>query len=124
MENKFTLQDLIAMHELIITLRGTTVPVNEHASPDDIDSQWHQLDCLLLKMGNQFKEQLIDKESIEKLYGKKINSFKKQYDDKGMFTGVLIEPVSSVEFITCSFTVTPEGTKFLDDAKHSEQSRG
>ena len=120
MENKiFKLHDFLEMHELILTLRESTVPKNEHVDSIGVDLMWHKLDCLLIDLGNQFKEQLIDKESIEKIMGKKINSFKKEYNEKGEFTGVIVEPVQTVEFITCQFTITPEGASF-DKSKPEE----
>lgn len=109
MENKFTLQDFLTMHELLVTLSRETKPVNEHVDSICIDQYWFHLNELLEKLGNTFKEQLITKDSIEKWTGKKIHSFEKVYDEKGMLTGVNVVPVKTVEYITITFNVTPTG---------------
>ena len=114
MENKFTLTDFLAMHELILNLRESTVPKNEHVDVTDIDLMWYKLDSLFIQWGNQFKEHLIDKESIERIIGKKINSFEKKYNENGVLTGINVLPVQSIAFIEMQFTITPEGTKFKD----------
>lgn len=114
MENNFTFTDFLAMHELILNLRESTVPKNEHVDDVTLDLMWHKLDQSLIAMGNRFKEELIDKDAVEKMMGKKIHSFEKEYDDNGVFKGVRVVPVQSVQFITCQFTVTPTGTEFKD----------
>lgn len=110
--NKFMLCDFLAMSDLINQLRETTTPKNEHVDSISIDLMWVELNSLLLQLGNSFKEQMIDKECIEKVTGKKIHSFKKNYDENGVFTGVTVVPVQVIEFIEMQFTITPEGTKF------------
>ena len=110
--NKFMLCDFLAMGDLIYQLRETTIPKNEHVDSLAIDLMWVELNSLLIQMGNCFKEQMIDKEYIEKIMGKEIHSFKKNYDEKGMFTGVTVRPVQVTEFIEVNFTITPTETEF------------
>lgn len=104
---KFTLSDYLRMQELIFNLRSFTIPLNEHVSQDDIDALWLQLQNRLTVLVDQYKDDLIDKESIEQLTGKEIISFEKRYDDKGVFTGVNIVPCQAVEFICVNFTIKP-----------------
>jgi len=113
-DNKFMLCDFLAMSDLIHQLRETTVPKNEHVDSVAIDLMWVELNSLLIQMGNCFKEQMIDKEYLEKIMGKQIHSFKKNYDEKGMFTGVTVMPVQVTEFIDVKFTVSPTGSEFIE----------
>lgn len=107
---RFMLNDFLAMSDLIHQLREITVPKNEHVDSVAIDLMWVELNGLLIQIGNRFKEQMIDKECLEKIIGKKIHSFEKNYDEKGVFTGVSIVPIQIPEFINVTFSVVPSGT--------------
>lgn len=113
--NKFTLEDFIRVLGLINSLRVSTQPLNEHTDPLSIDDCWNELDDMLNKLGNTFNEQLVTKESIEKLIGKEVQSIEKLYDDKGIFKGVNVVPIQVPEYIELSFTVIP--TKTIEDEK-------
>jgi hypothetical protein len=119
--NKFTLQDFLTMHELIVTLRGESKPVNDHVDSICIDQYWFQLDQLVIKLANTFKDQLIvTKEAVEQLYGKKIHTFEKIYDEEGMLTAIKVVPVQSVEFINVSFNISPTGEVIHHDENKEE----
>jgi hypothetical protein len=107
--DKFMLSDYLAMSDLIHQLREITAPRNEHIDPISIDLMWCELYTQLLKMGNHFKDQLINKEYIEKYLGKKVQSFEKVYNENGVLTGVNVVPVMVAEYITINFTITPTG---------------
>lgn len=105
--DKFTLEDFILLHELIHSIRVCTQPLNEHTDPLSIDDCWNELDDMLTKLGNTFKEQLVTKESIEKLIGKEVHSMKKVYDSNGIFKGVEVVAIQVPEYIEMSFTIMP-----------------
>lgn len=107
MGNKFTILDLLKIHDLIYALRQSTTPLNEHIDPLSVDDCWNELDDLVDKLGTTFKDQLYTKENLEKLLGKKIHTFEKVYNEEGVFTGVKIQPVSAVEYIECRMTIHP-----------------
>lgn len=110
-ENKFILDDLIRMHELMYSLRVSTQPLNDHTDPLSTNDIWNDLEDMLNKLGNTFKDQLVTKESIEKLIGKEVHTFEKVYDEKGMLKGVNVTPVQAVEYITTTFTITQSGVE-------------
>jgi hypothetical protein len=111
-KNKFTLDDFLEMHKAIVQLKECTVASNSFLDPIIVDLAWHNLDTLLIKMGNHFKDQLVDKEAVEKLTGKTIQSMEKVYDEQGMLTGVNVIPIPAAHFIEMKFTITPEGAQF------------
>lgn len=111
LNDKFNLEDLIRMHELIYSLRVSTQPLNDHTDPLSIDEIWNDLDDMLIKFGNSFKDQLVDKKSIELLIGKEVHTFEKVYDEKGILKGVNVTLVQAVEYITTTFTITQSGVE-------------
>lgn len=110
MNTKFNILDLLHLYDVIHALRVSTVPLNEHTDPLSTDDCWNEVYDLLDKMGETYKEHLYDKESIEKIMGKKIHKYEKTYDENGVFKGFRVEPVSVVEYFECKLTILPTGS--------------
>jgi len=106
--NEITLLDLFNAYDLIATLRKSTVPVNEHIDPLEVDECWDQLTRIVDSMGLLVKDKLVTKESLEALIGKKIVTFEKIYDEKGILREVKVQPVAAVEYIEMQFKIIPE----------------
>jgi hypothetical protein len=107
MSGKFNILDLIHLYDVVHTLRVTTVPLNEHTDPLSTEDCWNQVYDLLDKMSLTYKEELYDKESIEKLYGKKIHKYEKRYDENVILTGIVVQSVEVPEYIELTMTIQP-----------------
>jgi hypothetical protein len=107
MSNRFNILDLHHLYDVIHTLRVTTVPLNEHTDPLSTEDCWNQVYDLLDKMATTYKEQMYDKETIESMIGKKIHKYEKRYDENGILTEIVVQPVSVVEYIELTMTIQP-----------------
>ena len=109
MERKFTIVDLLHLYDVVHTLRGSTVPLNEHTDPLSNEDCWNQVYDLLDKMGASFKDQLYNKQTIEAILGRKIQTYEKVYNEEGVFTGFNILPVEATKYIECKFMIKEDG---------------
>lgn len=112
MENKFTIVDFVTLSSLISKLQNVTKPRNDHVDSIWYDHYWSHVYELLEKLNHTLQDQLITKEFIEDLAGKKIVKFEKVYDDNGKLTSVNVQPVQVLENIEITMTITPTGTSF------------
>lgn len=106
-DGKFNMVDLIHLYDVIHTLRVSTLPLNEHTDLLSTEDCWNEVHDLLDKLGTTYREQLYDKESLEKILGKRIHKYEKTYDKKGVFTGFKVEPVTVAQYIECKMTILP-----------------
>lgn len=118
MSKQFNIIDLFHLYDVVHTLRVSTVPLNEHTDPLSTEDCWNEIYDLLDKLGTTYKEQLYDKESLEQIMGKKIHTYEKTYDERGVFTGFKVQPVTVAEYIECKMTILPTGALFEESANN------
>jgi len=107
MKSKLNLLDCLELLEILHSLRKETMPINNEVDPLTHSLMWCSVENKIIDFMNEFKDQLIDKDSLEKLYGRKIDSYQIQYDQNGFVSGIVVKPMLVPEFINIEITIKP-----------------